>query len=82
MGIGGSLSRFSMTSRLMVGGTLVAVVLWFALDMLHSARIDAIVHANIVDQMRQQAEAGRNRFRDTLVNIFSMTATLAATQRP
>ena len=80
MGIAGGFIRFSMTSRLMVGGTLVAVVLWFALDMLHSARTDAIVHANLSTQMRQQAEAGRDRFRETLDNIFSTTALLAATR--
>lgn len=81
MGIDGRLSRFSMTARLMAGGTFVAVVLWFVLDVLHSTRIDTIVHAGIASQMRQQAEVGRNRFRETLGNLFTLTA-LLATSRP
>ncbi|MBR9970452.1 PAS domain-containing sensor histidine kinase [Magnetospirillum sulfuroxidans] len=70
-----------MTSRLMAGGSLVAILLWFALDMFHSARIDAIVHANIGQQLDVQAEAGQARFQETLRTHFALT-TFLSTSRP
>lgn len=75
---GGLLSRFSMTYRLMAGGTLVAVILWFGLDMVQSARTDGIIHENVDHQLKVQAEAGQARFQSILQNHFTYTAFLAA----
>lgn len=59
---------------------LVSGLLWFALDMMHSASIDNIVHANIASQLRRQAEMGTARFRTTLMNYFNATTLLAASR--
>jgi len=81
MAIVGGGGRLSITTRLMIVGGLMAGILWLALDMINSAWIESLVRDSTREELRNDAETGRVRFRQNLNTMFSI-AGMAANSVP
>ncbi|CAA7625943.1 ATP-binding protein [Magnetospirillum sp. UT-4] len=66
------LARYGILPRLLVGGALVGVLLWAVMDFRHSARIEAMVDADLEVQIEDMARRDRLAFEAGLGSHFTL----------
>jgi two-component system cell cycle sensor histidine kinase PleC len=74
------LGHLRMTTRLLVAGLVVAGLLWWALDINHSARIVELVYQEQNAALGNEARRDRLRFDASLKAQFTLTRLLAGSR--
>ncbi|HSV30265.1 MAG TPA: hypothetical protein VLL76_11940, partial [Candidatus Omnitrophota bacterium] len=73
-------ARWGLAPRLILGGTVVAMLVWGGLDLIHSRRIETVVRAELTHQLQDDAHLDRLRFDASVRGHFAYVRMLASNQ--